>query len=192
MKSKTITKPATAVSDRSGLKKKKKKKVRAGGVTTATPSKPTIESLRDRLAINPKVEAGQASTVPTKKSVPTKPVKSTKETETVAVAGTASVLVTPSQETAGPVSADKKATVFTDLHPWPFEKKFKAVIKRREWNGIVADIQKHSCAEMATENESLHTTVAALLDERDALKAKLEEMREFVLKTQRDFDARFN
>lgn len=92
---------------------------------------------------------------------------------------------------AAAVDTAKKAT-FLDLYPWPFKKTFKGVIRHREWNGLVKSIQDAVDCESTHENENLQEEIAKLLDERDALLAKLAEMREFVLKRNREFEAHFN
>lgn len=85
-----------------------------------------------------------------------------------------------------------KKSKFVDLFPWPFEKTFKGVIRHRDWNGLVKDIQDAVDCESAHENDHLHEEIAHLLDERDALQAKLNEMREYILKEHREFEAHFN
>lgn len=91
-----------------------------------------------------------------------------------------------------PEQVAPKKTKFLDLYPWPFEKTFKGVIRHREWNGLVKNIQEAVDCESAHENDHLHEEIAHLLDERDALQAKLTEMREYILKEHREFEAHFN
>lgn len=188
---KTITKPTSKPVKSSG-------KIRTGGVVVTTPTKPvktSIADLRERLAISKKVAPAKPVTKPVSvdkiktrfddinmERTP-KPVPKT-EAVTEKASAVAVSVKTEAQE--------KTKAVFTDLHPWPFEKKFKGVIRRREWNGLVANIQKDACSEMHAENESLHATVAELLNERDLLRARFDEMREFMRKQQHDFDTKFN
>lgn len=85
-----------------------------------------------------------------------------------------------------------KKSKFVDLYPWPFEKTFKGVIRHRDWNALVQRIQDAVDCDSAHENDHLHEEIAHLLDERDALQSKLNEMREYILKEHREFEAHFN
>lgn len=96
-------------------------------------------------------------------------------------------VVAPTAEAPEP-----KAIPSVDLAPWPFETSKKAVIRRRDWNTIVADVQKHGCREAEHEAENLHGEIKQLLDTRDRLQSVIDSMRAKVLKFSREFDAEFN
>jgi hypothetical protein len=164
----------------SGLSKKKKKKKNKHAIANLPLSK--LDAIKTALGF---VDTGVAPSQ-------VKPIKAV-------IAPAQEIHSTPKlmSRTVEPASVPEEApkkpkTDFVDLHPWPFEKKFTGMVKRREWNKLVTAIRASGCMEAEKENESLHATVAELLNERDALKSRLDEMRAHVLKDNREFEARFN
>lgn len=99
--------------------------------------------------------------------------------------------VVESSKTQHQAVAEKPKTAHLDLFPWPFEKTRKGIIRRSEWNGLVADIQKAGAQELEAENDEAQKQIKKLLDERDQLLRKYQEMANFVDKFNREFTATY-
>lgn len=95
----------------------------------------------------------------------------------------------PVKKVAEPLPEIIKTQV--DLFKWPFRRDHKGVIKRENWNLLVQRIQKAGAVEAEAELDQTNQQLQQVLNDRDNILKKYQDLSAFMSKFTRNFQATY-